>query len=101
MRVLHAIRKEMASVVKHDFDDVPVQYQIDLVQAVFHLPERNHKEIAKRAVDCAIGLESSMGLVIKKLLRTDRSSPTYDGTTRSRPLNTSKADRRRSLGGAS
>jgi class 3 adenylate cyclase len=68
LRVLHAVRKEMASVVKHDFDGVRVQYQGDRVQAMFHLPKRDDKEIAKRSVDCAIGLESSMELVIKKLL---------------------------------
>jgi len=68
LRVLHAIRKEMASVVKHDFDGVRVQYQGDRVQALFHLPKRNDKDIARRAVHCAIGLESSMELVIKRLL---------------------------------
>jgi len=68
LRVLHAIRKEMASVVKHDFDGVRVQYQGDRVQALFHLPKRDDEEIVKRAVDCAIGLQSSMELVIKKLL---------------------------------
>ena len=68
LRVLHAIRKEMASVVKHDFNGVRVQFQGDRVQALFHLPKRDDREIAKRAIDCAIGLESSMELVIKKLL---------------------------------
>ena len=68
LRVLHAIRKEMASVVKRDFDGVRVQFQGDRVQALFHLPKRDDEKIAKRAVDCAIGLQSSMELVIKKLL---------------------------------
>jgi class 3 adenylate cyclase len=68
LRVLHAIRKEMASVVKHDFDGVRVQFQGDRVQALFHLPKRDDEKIATRAVDCAVGLQSSMELVIKKLL---------------------------------
>ncbi len=68
LRVLHAIRKEMASVVKHDFDGVRIQFQGDRVQAVFHLPKRDDEEIAKRAIDCAIALQSSMELVIKKLM---------------------------------
>ena len=68
LRVLHAIRKEMASVVKRDFDGVRVQFQGDRVQALFHLPKRDDEKIATRAVDCAIALQSSMELVIKKLL---------------------------------
>jgi class 3 adenylate cyclase len=68
LRVLHAIRKEMAAVVKQDFGGVRVQFQGDRVQALFHLPKGNEKKIAERAVDTAIALQSSMELVIKKLL---------------------------------
>jgi class 3 adenylate cyclase len=68
LRVLHAIRKEMASIVKQDFGGVRVQFQGDRVQALFHLPKGNEKQIAERAVDTAIALQSSMELVIKKLL---------------------------------
>jgi class 3 adenylate cyclase len=68
LRVLHAIRKEMASIVKQDFGGVRVQFQGDRVQALFHLPKGSEKGIAERAVDTAIALQSSMELVIKKLL---------------------------------
>jgi class 3 adenylate cyclase len=68
LRVLHAIRKEMASIVKQDFEGVRVQFQGDRVQALFHLPKRDDARIAIRAVDTAIALQSSMELVIKKLL---------------------------------
>ena len=66
--MLHAIRKEMASIVKHDFSGLRVQFQGDRVQALFHLPKRDETSIAIRAVDTAIALQSSMELVIKTLL---------------------------------
>jgi hypothetical protein len=68
LRVLHAIRKEMASIVKHDFDGLRVQFQGDRVQALFHLPKGDDEHIGRRAVDTAIALNSAMELVIKKLL---------------------------------
>jgi class 3 adenylate cyclase len=68
LRVLHAIRKEMASIVKHDFDGLRVQFQGDRVQALFHLPKGDDEHIAARAVDTAIALNSAMELVVKKLL---------------------------------
>jgi class 3 adenylate cyclase len=68
LRVLHAIRKEMASIVKHDFGGIRVQFQGDRVQALFHLPQGHEKRIAARVVDTAVALQSAMELVIKKLL---------------------------------
>lgn len=68
LRVLHAIRKEMASIVKHDFSGIRVQFQGDRVQALFHLPQGDEKRIAARAVDTAVALQSAMELVIKKIL---------------------------------
>lgn len=68
LRVLHAIRKEMASIVKHDFGGIRVQFQGDRVQALFHLPQGDEKRIAARAVDTAVALQSAMELVIKKVL---------------------------------
>ena len=68
LRVLHAIRKEMASIVKHDFGGIRVQFQGDRVQALFHLPQGDEKRIAARAVDTAVALQSVMELVIKKVL---------------------------------
>ena len=68
LRALHAIRKEMASVVKHDFGGIRVQFQGDRVQALFHLPQGDEKRVAVRAVDTAVALQSAMELVIKKIL---------------------------------
>jgi len=68
LRVLHAIRKEMAAVVQDDYSGVRVQFQGDRVQALFHLPQGDEKNIAIRAVETAVGLQSSMELVIKQLL---------------------------------
>ncbi|MBZ5489890.1 MAG: hypothetical protein LAO76_03045 [Acidobacteriia bacterium] len=68
LRVLHAIRKEMASIVKHDFSGLRVQFQGDRVQALFHLPQGDEKRIVARAVDTAVALHSAMELVIKTLL---------------------------------
>jgi class 3 adenylate cyclase len=66
--VLHAIRKEMASVVKSDFGGLRIQYQGDRVQALFHLPKDDEQRIARRAVETAIGLQSSMEHTIKEVL---------------------------------
>ena len=68
LRVLHAIRKEMSAIVRHDFSGIRVQFQGDRVQALFHMPKGDEKRIAVRAVDTAIALQSAMELVIKKLL---------------------------------
>ena len=68
LRLFHAIRKEMAAVVRKDFNGVRVQFQGDRVQAFFHLPQGDEKSIARRAVQTAIGLQSSMELVIKNIL---------------------------------
>ena len=68
LRVLHAIRKEMSAIVRHDFSGIRVQFQGDRVQALFHMPKGDEKRIAARAVDTAIALQSTMELVIKKLL---------------------------------
>jgi class 3 adenylate cyclase len=68
LRVLHSIRKEMASIVKHDFGGIRVQFQGDRVQALFHLPQGDEKRIAARAVDTAVALQSAMERVIKKVL---------------------------------
>jgi class 3 adenylate cyclase len=68
LRVLHAVRKEMSAIVRHDFSGIRVQFQGDRVQALFHMPKGDEKRIAARAVDTAIALQSTMELVIKKLL---------------------------------
>lgn len=68
LRVLHAIRKEVSAVIKADFGGLRVQYQGDRVQGLFHLPKGDEKRIARKAVEAAIGLQSSMEYTIKKVL---------------------------------
>lgn len=68
LRVFHGIRKEMAKVVTSDFDGVRVQFQGDRVQALFHMPADNDSRIATKAVEAAIGLQSSMEHTLKTLL---------------------------------
>jgi class 3 adenylate cyclase len=55
LRVFHAIRLEMARVVKDDFDGVRVQFQGDRVQALFHLPEDDAPGFCDEAVRAAVG----------------------------------------------
>jgi class 3 adenylate cyclase len=68
LRVLHAIRKEMATVVKTDFEGIRVQFQGDRVQGLFHLPKDEISKICEEAVDAAVGLQSSMEKTIKEVL---------------------------------
>jgi class 3 adenylate cyclase len=68
LKVLHAIRKEMATVVKTDYDGIRVQFQGDRVQALYHLPKDDESKIAEESVDAAVGLQSSMEKTIKEVL---------------------------------
>jgi class 3 adenylate cyclase len=68
LRVFHAIRKELATVVKIDHEGVRVQYQGDRVQALFHLPKDEEEGIATEAVEAAVGLQSSIEHSIKEAL---------------------------------
>lgn len=68
LRVFHAIRKEMALVIKDDFQGLRIQYQGDRVQGLFHLPKDNEAAIAEKAVKAAIGLQSSMQQTLKACL---------------------------------
>lgn len=68
LRVFHAIRKEMAAVIKTDFNGVRIQFQGDRVQGLFHLPKDEDEKIAKRVSESAIGLQSSMERSIKECL---------------------------------
>jgi adenylate/guanylate cyclase family protein len=63
LKAFHVIRCETARVVRHDFDALRVQYQGDRLQALVHLPEDDEAEIARKAVEIAIGLQSSMELL--------------------------------------
>jgi class 3 adenylate cyclase len=68
LRVFHAIRKEMAAVVKQDFGGLRIQYQGDRVQALFHLPNGDPSAIAAKSVSAAAGLQSSMQYSLKECL---------------------------------
>ncbi|HEU5384056.1 MAG TPA: adenylate/guanylate cyclase domain-containing protein, partial [Ktedonobacteraceae bacterium] len=65
LRVLHAIREEMACIVRQDFSGFRVQFQGDRVQALFIGKEQ---KVAQRALQAAIGLQSSMEGPIKECL---------------------------------
>jgi class 3 adenylate cyclase len=68
LRVLHAIRREMATVVKTDHGGIRVQYQGDRVQGIFHMPKDDEGRIATDAVEAAISLQSSMEKTLKQKL---------------------------------
>ncbi len=68
LRVLHAIRKEMATVVTVDYNGLRVQFQGDRVQGLFHMPKNEEAGIATESVDAAVGLQSSMEKTIKEKL---------------------------------
>jgi class 3 adenylate cyclase len=68
LKVFHAIRKEMAHVVKDDFSGLRVQYQGDRIQSLFHLPKNEDSAILKKAVEAAAGLQSSMEYTLKQCL---------------------------------
>ena len=68
LRAFHAIRRELAQVVRSDFDGLRIQYQGDRVQALFHLPKDDEEAIATEAVEAAVGLQSSMERSLKDCL---------------------------------
>lgn len=68
LRAFHAIRKEMARVVKDDYRGTRVQYQGDRVQGIFNVPVDDPEGFSREAVDAGIGLQSSFELVLKELL---------------------------------
>jgi hypothetical protein len=68
LRAFHAIRREMAKVVRDDFNGVRVQFQGDRVQGIYHLPSDDAAGVSDEAVRAAVGLQSSFEKVLKKLL---------------------------------
>jgi class 3 adenylate cyclase len=64
----HAIRKEMAAIVRTDYGAIRVQFQGDRVQAIVHLPKDEDAGISEKAVDIAIGLQSSLEKSLKDCL---------------------------------
>lgn len=65
LKVLHIIRKEMATVLKCDFNGLRIQFQGDRVQGLFHLPKDEEQDIAAEVVRAAVGLQSSMEKTVK------------------------------------
>lgn len=68
LRVLHVIRKEMAAVIRNDFEGVRVQFQGDRAQGLYHLPKDDEEGISTEAIEAAIGLQSSIEYTIKEAL---------------------------------
>jgi hypothetical protein len=62
------MRVEFTRVATHDYNAVRVQFQGDRMQAIIHLPADDGQKIARKAVEIAIGLQSSMELVIKDVI---------------------------------
>ena len=60
LKVFHAIRKEMARVIKDDYQGLRIQYQGDRVQGLFHLPKGKETTIVAKTVNTAIGMQRSM-----------------------------------------
>lgn len=68
LRVFHAIRRELATVIRSDFSGVRVQYQGDRAQGLFHLPKDDHASMSLEAVEAAAGLQASMEITLKEVL---------------------------------
>ena len=68
LRVFHAIRKETSRVIRNDFSGLRIQFQGDRAQGLVHLPKDNDEKIIERAVNTAIGIQSSMEHAIKDCL---------------------------------
>jgi class 3 adenylate cyclase len=68
LRVLHAARKEMATVVAADYKGLRVQFQGDRVQGLYHLPKDEEADIATKAAEAAVGLQSSIEKTLKEQL---------------------------------
>lgn len=68
LKNFHVIRREMARVIKNDFDGLHVQFQGDRVQGLLHLPKDDEKQIATDSTDAAVGLQSSMEEVLRQKL---------------------------------
>lgn len=60
LRVFHAIRREVSRVVRLDYGGLHVQFQGDRLQGLFHIPVDDPAAVVTRAVEAAVGLQSSM-----------------------------------------
>jgi hypothetical protein len=68
LEALHVMRVEFTRVATRDYNAVRVQFQGDRMQAIVHLPADDDQKISRKAVEVAIGLQSSMELVIKDVI---------------------------------
>jgi class 3 adenylate cyclase len=72
VRELHMIRHEFHAVLKQDYPGLVLQHQGDRVFAMLHEPcgdtDSDHGKRCRKAVDAAIGLESSMQHVLRSKL---------------------------------
>jgi class 3 adenylate cyclase len=72
VRELHMIRREFHAVLDADFPGIVLQHQGDRVFAVLHVPcgdeESDHQKRCRKALDAAIGIQSSMHHVLRTKL---------------------------------
>lgn len=66
IRVFHAIRCELQTVIETDFDGLVIQHQGDCVLAILHLPPDQEARRLRKGLDIAIALQSSMDLVLNE-----------------------------------
>jgi class 3 adenylate cyclase len=77
VRELHMIRHEFHAVLKQDFPGIVLQHQGDRVFAILHEPcgenQSEKEKRCRRALDAAIGLQSSMHHVLRPKLPQRKS----------------------------
>lgn len=70
VRELHMIRRELHTVLHKDFPGLVLQHQGDRVFAIVHVPcgddDGDRKKRCRKALDAAIGIQSSMQHVLRK-----------------------------------
>lgn len=71
IRQFHMIRAEFHAVVGSDYEGLILQHRGDCILGILHLPSGNgsHNKRCQRAVDIAIGLQSSMEHVLNEHLK--------------------------------
>lgn len=71
IRQFHMIRAEFHAVVSTDYDGLVLQHRGDCILGILHLPSEDdkHGKCCRKAVDIAIGLQSSMEHVLNEHLQ--------------------------------
>jgi class 3 adenylate cyclase len=72
LRVFHSVRKEMAHVIRSDYEGLRVQFQGDRAQGFYHMPKDDEAAIVAEAIGAAVGLQSSMEHSLKDCLPAAR-----------------------------